>query len=155
MQIIPVTEKNLDIYHNLAQCYEAEFSPLTGKRPDSSGIFSLDTHIGENVFGYLLHIDAVPAGLAAIKRQNDEHFEMCEFYVVPAFRNNAAGKRFAHTIWKLHSGTWEIKQIDGADYATKFWRKTISQYNETPFSEERYDDAYWGSVIRQQFTVVR
>ncbi len=155
MQIIPVTDSNLHVYHNLAQCYEAEFSPLTGKKPDSSGLFALDTRIEGNVRGYLLEIDTVPAGLAAIAEKADGDFEMCEFYVVPCFRQNAAGMRFAHAIWRRHGGTWEIKQIGGADYATAFWRKTIRRYNDTPFAEERYDDPYWGNVIRQRFALGR
>jgi len=36
MQIIPVSETNLNTYYNLAQTYEAEFSPLTQKQPDPS-----------------------------------------------------------------------------------------------------------------------
>ncbi|TDA64230.1 hypothetical protein E0765_05825 [Sulfuricurvum sp. IAE1] len=152
MQIIPVTENNLPIYHNLAQCYEAEFSPLTGKKPDASGLFALDTLIGGNILGYLLYIDDTPAGLAAIARKENASFEVCEFYVVPVFRKNEAGMRFAHAIWERHNGTWEIKQISGADYATAFWRKTIERFGDTPFCEERYDDHYWGTVTRQTFT---
>ncbi len=153
MQIIPVTETNLSIYHNLAQCYEAEFSSLTGKKPDPSGLFALDTHIGGNILGYLLYLDDTPAGLAAIAQQENKRFEVCEFYVVPLFRKHEAGMRFAHAIWQRHSGTWEIKQIEGADYATAFWRKTIARYNATPFTEERYNDPYWGTVTRQTFTI--
>ncbi len=154
MQIIPVTETNLYVYHNLAQCYEAEFSPLTGKKPDASGLFALDTPIGGDVLGYLLYIDDTPAGLAAISQKEDSRFEVCEFYIVPLFRKNATGMRFAHAIWRRHSGRWEIKQIEGADYATAFWRKTIARYNDTPFSEDRYDDPYWGNVTRQRFVIV-
>lgn len=153
MNIVPISDHNLSIYHNLAQCYEAEFSPLTGKKPDRSGRFELDTQITENVLGYLLYIDETPAGLAAIKCEATCHFEVCEFYIVPYFRNKATGMDFAHTIWKRHSGTWEIKQISGADYATAFWRKAIARYDNTPFQEERYNDPYWGNVTRQTFTI--
>ncbi len=153
MHIIPITETNLPIYHNLAQCYEAEFSPLTGKKPDASGRFALDTQIEDNVLGYLLYIGDTPAGLAAIACKEENQFEMCEFYVLPLFRKNEAGMRFAHAIWERHRGTWEIKQIAGADYATAFWRKTITRYHDTRFVEECYDDPYWGIVTRQTFSI--
>lgn len=153
MNITPVTDHNLSIYHNLAQCYEAEFSPLTGKKPNASGIFELDTQISGNVIGYLLYIDETPAGLAAIKCKENSHFEVCEFYIVPYFRNSATGTQFAHTIWRRHNGIWEIKQIEGADYATAFWRKAIQRFNDTPFSEDHYNDPYWGNVIHQTFTI--
>lgn len=153
MNIIPINDHNLFIYNNLAQCYEAEFSPLTRKKPDDSGRFELDTHITENIVGYLLYIDETPAGLAAIKCEKNNHFEVCEFYIVPYFRNNATGMRFAHAIWERHHGTWEIKQIEGAGYASTFWRKTISRYNNTHYLEEKYNDPYWGSVTRQIFSI--
>ncbi len=154
MRIIPVTETNLNVYLNLAQCYEAEFSPLTGKKPDPSGMFELDTELGGDVLGFLLEIDDTPAGLAAIAKTESDRYEMCEFYVVPSFRQNGVGVRFAHTIWERHPGRWEVKQIEGADYATSFWRKTITRFGGTPFIEESYDDPYWGAVTRQRFSIV-
>ena len=153
MHIIPITETNSHIYHNLSQCYEAEFSPLTGKKPNASGIFELDTHLGDDTLGFLLQIDDTPAGIAAIRCKEGHSYEVCEFYVVPYFRKNAIGMQFAHAIWESYPGDWEIKQIQEAEYATKFWRKTIERFNETTYTEECYDDPYWGSVTRQKFTV--
>ena len=153
MKITPVTETNSHLYHNLMQSYEAEFSPITGKKPNDSGLYELDTHLGESTLGFLLIIDDNPTGIAAIHYKETQAYEMCEFYVVPYFRKNGIGIQFAHTIWKNYPGDWEIKQIQGAEYATTFWRKTIEQFNETAYTEDCYDDPYWGSVTRQRFTV--
>lgn len=153
MKIIPVTKTNSHIYHNLVQCYEAEFSPITGKKPNASGLFELDTHIRDKTLGFLLMIDNTPAGIAAIKSKEAQTYEMCEFYVIPYFRKNGIGMQFAQMIWKNYPGDWEIKQIQGAQYATAFWRKTIKCFIETEYSEECYDDPYWGIVTRQTFTV--
>ncbi len=153
MKIIPVTKTNSHIYHNLIQCYEAEFSPITLKKPNASGLFELDTHIGDNVLGFLLMIDNTPAGIAAIECKEAQAYEMCEFYVIPYFRKNGIGMEFAHMIWKNYPGGWEIKQIQGTQHATAFWRKTIKCFIETEYSEECYDDPYWGIVTRQTFTV--
>jgi hypothetical protein len=57
MKITPVTETNSHLYHNLVQSYEAEFSPITGKKPNASGLFELDTHLGDDTLGFLLMID--------------------------------------------------------------------------------------------------
>ena len=57
MKIVDVTPLNIEIYYNLTQAYEAEFSPLTKKFPDQKGKFALDTEIGGNVKGFLLYID--------------------------------------------------------------------------------------------------
>ena len=54
MEVIPVGTANRDVYNNLAQGYEAEFSAITGKKPDACGIFRLDTRIGDDVRAFLL-----------------------------------------------------------------------------------------------------
>lgn len=151
MKITPITEANSPIYHNLIQSYEAEFSPITGKKPNASGLFELDTQLGGDTIGFLLQVDNTPAGIAAIRCKKAQAYEVCEFYVVPRFRKNGIGMAFAHTIWKNNPGEWEIKQIQGAEYATAFWRNTIKSI-ETEFTEDSYDDPYWGIVTRQKFT---
>ncbi len=153
MTLVTVTQANLNIYLNLAQCYEAEFSAITLKKPNEMGIFELDTLIGEGVSGLLLMADGVPSAIAAIGIKGDERYEVCEFYVVPSFRKNSTGMKFAHMIWKKYPGAWEIKQIKGAEYASEFWRKSITAFEQTAYKEDRYEDRYWGIVTRQQFTV--
>ena len=37
MEVIPVGTANRDVYNNLAQGYEAEFSAITGKSPTPAG----------------------------------------------------------------------------------------------------------------------
>lgn len=153
MKIIPVSNNNIQTYLNLAQCYEAEFSSLTHKKPDSSGIFELDTYPGESVQCYILMIEESPAGIAAIRFDDKDSYEMCEFYVIPYFRKNGVGSSFAHMLWKMHPGKWEIKQIVGAEYATAFWCKTITKYNDTTYLQDKYLDPYWGLVTRQKFLI--
>jgi len=153
MEIIVVSETNLCIYKNLAQCYEAEFSKITGKKPDTQGIFELDTQLSDTVRGLLLMIEGIPAGIAAIALKENSSYEMCEFYVVPSFRKNSAGMNFAHGVWKMYPGAWAIKQIEGAEYASEFWRKTISRYDQTLYVEEHCLDPYWGLVTCQRFHI--
>jgi predicted acetyltransferase len=151
MEIIAVTPGNLAVYLNLAQGYEAEFSAITGKRPDAQGIFPLDTRIGNDVRGFVLSVGGVPAGLIAVRTKDDGSYEVAEFYVVPSFRKQAWGRKFAHAIWRILPGSWEIKQIAGAEYAAEFWRKAIGTFPQTEFQEDRYNDPYWGTVTRQRF----
>ncbi len=153
MEIIQVTDQNIIVYNNLAQSYEGEFSKLTEKRPDSEGMFALDTVIGGEVTGYLLYVDDSPAGLAAVRSKEPEHHEVAEFYVVPYFRKQEYGLRFAHEIWSRHAGLWEIKQIEGAEYATRFWNSVIARIDHMEYREDRYEDPYWGRVTRQRFVI--
>jgi predicted acetyltransferase len=151
VELVTVNASNLAIYLNLTQAYEAEFSPLTKKLPDDEGKFALDTPIEGNVTGYLLYIDGKPAGLAAIANESVDHYEVCDFYVVPVFRKNKAGQRFAHILFDMMPGLWQSKQIAGADNAIAFWRRAIGSYTNEVFVEDIYHDEYWGDVTRQCF----
>lgn len=153
MKIVTVGEANLVVYLNLAQSYEGEFSGITKKRPNARGLFELDTQLKEDTKGYLLYVDGIPAGLAAVAMRSPKKYEVCEFYVVPFFRNQYFGMRFAHGLWQMLPGSWEVKQISGAEYAIVFWRKAISKFAHRDFSEDRYEDPYWGWVTRQRFSI--
>lgn len=155
MKITQVTEENLSVYLQLAQCYEAEFSKITKKRPNKNGIFELDTEIGDNVKGFLLYIEESPAGFIAVLEKEREGFEICEFYIVPSFRGNSWGSEFAHAIWKNFPGKWQVKQLEDAKYATEFWHKVIASYSVAEYTEDRFHDPYWGLVTRQRFEIMK
>ncbi len=151
MMALEVDGHNREVYLNLIQCYEAEFSSITRKKPDMRGLFELDTHIGVSTKGFILYEDGLPAGIAAIRVDPENHHEVCEFYIVPCYRKQSLGKWFARYLWDQYPGTWEVKQIEGAEEAIVFWRKAISEFTLNRFEEDLYEDAYWGKVIRQTF----
>lgn len=153
MKLISVSDENYAVYLNLVQGYECEFSAITKKQPNADGLFALDTEIQDKVKGFILTIEGVPAGIAAIAEEKPREYEVCEFYIVPCFRQHAWGMRFAHEIWRLFPGKWVIKQIRGAEYASNFWRKAIQTFQQTEFEEDQIDDAYWGLVTRQRFKI--
>lgn len=146
-----VCEENMHVYLNLAQAYEAEFSRIINKRPDASGVFPLDTELGGDVNGFLLYIDDCPAGMAAIAVEQEYSYEVCEFYVLPVFRQKKAGQRFASQLFDKYLGRWVIKQVEGADHALQFWRKVIDRYTGGCYRESQFDDSQWGRVTCQTF----
>ncbi|OHU86663.1 MULTISPECIES: hypothetical protein [Pseudoalteromonas] len=151
MNIKEVSANNLATYLNLAQCYEAEFSVLTKKKPDKDGLFMLDTEIAPPTKGYIVYVDNVPAGIAAIGCQGDSNYEVYEFYIVPYFRNEKLGTQFAHGIWQMLPGHWVVKQIQGANHAINFWQSCIKSYPHKNYQEGTYQDEYWGQVNKQSF----
>ena len=153
MRIVVVDASNQSIYDNLMQSYEGEFSVITRKSPGPDGKFSLDTALGGDTLGYLLYVNELPAGLAALKCDGTDSFEICEFYVVPAWRRCAIGTQFAHALWVKHPGAWTIKQIAGAANAIQFWRSAIQRFVGGACVEDGFSDPYWGEVTRQRFCV--
>lgn len=47
-------------------------------------------------------------------------------------------------------GEWEVKQIEGVEYASLFWRKIINEYTGGNFEEDIYTDKKWGKGRRQK-----
>ncbi len=70
--------------------------------------------------GFLLYFDGVPAGLAAIADHGNSRYEVCDFYVVPVFRKNKAGQRFAHSLFSMMPGEWVSKQIEARRACYRF-----------------------------------
>lgn len=151
MQIVKVDGSNKHVYMNLAQAYEAEFSRIMAKQPNADGVFGLDTELGGKVTGYLLLVDDVPAGFTAIAEQSTASFEVCDFYIVPYFRQNKLGKKFISRLFAELGGHWQIKQVAGAEHAVRFWREVIGDYTQQQYAEDTYQDPKWGRVTRQQF----
>lgn len=151
LQIIKVENEYEKVYANLIQAYEAEFSTITLKKPGKDGLFILDTNLGPQVHGYLLYEADLPIGFIAVLLKDRPRFEVCEFYIVPSCRRLKFGEKFAHTIFDMYQGEWEVKQIAGATFAHKFWKQTISNYTKSNFEEDIFEDAYWGKVRLQKF----
>ncbi|WP_394203699.1 GNAT family N-acetyltransferase [Shewanella waksmanii] len=154
MNIVEVDNCNIHVYANLYQGYGAEFSKIIAEKPSVDGLFEIYPKLEGNVTGYLLYIDGVPAALTAIETKSPAEYEICDFYVVPYFRQNQLGKQFITQLFKRLRGSWEIKQVAGADHAVNFWRRVVSEYTDGHYIEDQYQDKKWGLVTRQRFNHV-
>ncbi|MHB1949408.1 MAG: GNAT family N-acetyltransferase [Gammaproteobacteria bacterium] len=149
-KIIPISDKNIKVYINLACSYEAEFSSLTHKMPNEFGIFEPDTMPSSPYTGYLLYYKNIPIGFCVAKI-NKEINDIAEFYIIPAMRKQKFGCGFAMSIFDRHPGKWQVREIAGADSAISFWRKVIKKFTHNEYQEAIVTDPQWGVVTRQQF----
>ncbi|MGR5165880.1 GNAT family N-acetyltransferase [Vibrio astriarenae] len=152
MNIVIVDDSNAHVYANLYQAYGAEFSRIIDDKPDENGVFEIYPQLNGTVTGYLLYIDGLPAALTAIDEKAAKEFEICDFYVLPCFRKNKVGKRFISSLFKQLGGSWEIKQVAGAEHAISFWRDVVGDYTSENYVEDVYEDHKWGTVTRQCFS---
>lgn len=150
IHIAEVGAINLDVYLNLAQAYEAEFSPITHKTPNSLGLYELDSIIGEEVKGYILHTHDHPAGLAAVSILGDGTRDLREFYIIPTMRGRGIGTLFAESIFSLHPGAWTVKQLTEAHHAIRFWQRAFAEL-KIEYKQQSLNDPYWGNVVMQSF----
>ena len=151
ISLASVTSENIHILLNLAQAYEAEFSAITKKKPNNDGVFVLDAMPQAPFLGYILYHAEIPIGFSVINVKSTPK-DIAEFYVIPAMRHQKIGMKFAHSIFSKHPGAWQVRQIQGATNAVKFWQHTISIYTNNNYEEEIVDDPYWGMVTKQNFS---
>lgn len=145
-----VNNENINILLNLAQAYEAEFSPVTKKNPQPSGLYALDTICDADHPSFLLYDSEIPIGFC-IKSFVDSRHDISEFYIVPTYRRKGIAKQFAFAIFNKYIGDWQVRQIQGADHATAFWRSIINEFTKGQYVESQVNDSYWGVVTRQLF----
>lgn len=151
MMLEAITKENASIFERLVQDYEEEFSPITGKKKGKNGMFPLDSDWRAPNQGFYWIEDEKKVGFC-IKGTCDSYSDISEFYVIPSSRGHGAGKRFAFAIFDLFPGDWQVRQIENADLAKKFWRSVIKDYSSGAFKEEIREDPHWGKVTCQRFT---
>lgn len=133
----------------MLQAYEAEFAPVTGNTPNSKGVYPLDSDL-DVTDNYLLYVGGEAAGFC-VKGEEQGRHDIMEFYVAPEYRGHKLGRRFAQSIFERHPGTWQVRQIEGADKAIAFWRQAIGEFTAGQYTESIEEDAYWGPVTMQVF----
>ncbi len=147
-----ISEKNINIYHNLTQAYEAEFSVLTGELPDESGLFRIQTIPFGPYRGYLYYVDQTPAGFMVVDIAATIR-DVAEFYIIPVMRLKGHGKILAHAVFEMYPGRWQVREIAGADHATCFRQKTIAEKTGCRYEDATVKDPVWGMVTRQRFEI--
>lgn len=151
LQLKTVDADSLSVLLHLGHAYEAEFSAITTKVPDDQGFFHLDTPPEAPYTSYLFYQGATPIGFCIVNTVSSP-MDVAEFYVIPAKRKQRIGMRYAHAIFDRHVGSWQVRQIQGADHALHFWRQVIATYSENCYKEEIVHDHDWGMVTRQTFS---
>ncbi len=151
MKIVKVEDQNKPVLLNLLQAYEAEFSTITNKDPDGNGLYPLDTPLDGEHEAYLVYIGNQLCGFA-IKGTELSCHDISEFYIIPTKRGHKLGSSFAHKVFDMYRGKWQVRQIERADKARDFWRKVIGDYTNGQYEESQIEDSYWGLVTRQVFS---
>lgn len=145
-----INESNSYIFDELAQDYEDEFSPTSGKKKNQDGKYSIDVdwHIPNQ--GYYWKEGSKIIGFSIVE-PIDGYSEIVDFYVVPAYRKKTIGKNMAFAVFNKRPGLWRVRQIPGSEAATKFWRRVISEYTNENYTESQIENPPWGLSICQQF----
>ena len=145
-----INESNSHIFDELAQDYEDEFSPTSGKKKNQEGKYSIDVDWRIPNVGYYWKEGSKIVGFSIVE-SIDGYSEIVDFYVVPAYRKKMVGKNMAFAVFNKHPGPWRVRQIPGSEAATKFWRRVIGDYTNENYTELQIENPPWGLSVCQQF----
>ncbi len=145
-----INESNSYIFDKLAQDYEDEFSPTSGKKKNQDGKYSIDVDWRTPNVGYYWKEGSKIVGFSIVE-PIDEYSKIVDFYVVPAYRKKMVGKNMAFAVFDKHPGPWRVRQIPGSEAATKFWKRVIGEYTHENYTETHIENPPWGLSVCQQF----
>lgn len=153
LHIVPITDHNRALHHNLAQIYEAEFAPITGAIPDADGRFwHHTTEAAADSFGWILYDEETPLGFTVLCYNEAHTLVVQEFFVLPHARGRRVAFTFLALLAEKFKGWWDIRQLPAAESARRFWRKWCATIDPC-YIEDVIQDEKWGTVSRQLVNV--
>src|SRR5271170_41655 len=136
------------ILANLLELYAhdfSEFQPLEMGPDGRFGYKSLPLYWSEsNRHPFLIRCDGKLAGLALVKRgseisDNQEVWDMAEFFVLRGCRRQRIGTLAAHEVWMRFPGLWEVRVMQSNPSASLFWKQAISDFIREPIQPVRIE----------------
>lgn len=150
LSIKKVSDRTWAAFYNLSQQYEAEFARITKKRPNSNGVYKYTSPKAGKYEAWIAFDRKQLIGFVVVDVRS-ERFDIAEFYIIPASRNERFGEQLATFIFDNYPGSWQVRQIMGAEYARDFWIAIIKKYTGGKYKASKVSDSEWGSVYLQRF----
>ena len=163
---------NKFIINNMYPLYLYDLGEIRNILPNSYGVFEDDNSVKtleeqiplfdiwwekkDNLFPYLITVDAKPAGFALVATPpytiDESDFMLVEMFVMRQFRGKGVGEDAIKTVFHKHLGNWMLFTTPTESNAKtiEFWRKTLSSYTKDQFIEEdKYIPEYeFGKVFK-------
>ncbi|WP_100404274.1 GNAT family N-acetyltransferase [Bacillus solitudinis] len=157
---VQLTDENQAyIIKNLYPLYLYDLSGHYGRLPNVHGVFEdgddfrtlNDQYVVQNIwwekpdvlFPYLIFVDGIPAGFVLIATQphcnKGIDYFVNEFFLIQSVRGKGIAERVANIVFDQFIGNWELftNPLEKNIVGQRFWRKTISNYTNGVFIEEK------------------
>jgi predicted acetyltransferase len=158
VQVTPAAADDRERLRALLELYVYDFSELCGLDVGDDGRFrvpTIDHYFADpRCHPFLLRADERLAGFALVQGKSrlsgDESvYDMAEFFVLRRYRRRGVGERAAQALFARFTGPWEVREREGNDGATAFWRRAIGRYTDGKFEELRLDDERWRGPVQR------
>jgi predicted acetyltransferase len=156
--VTPAAAADRDRLRALLELYVYDFSALLGLDVADDGRFrvpAIDHYwTVPRCHPFLVRVDERLAGFALVQGRSrlsgDESvYDMAEFFVLRRYRRRGVGEQAAHELFARFAGPWEVREKEGNDAATAFWRRAIGRYTDGKFEELRLDDERWRGPVQR------
>lgn len=154
IELIKVEEKDKNIISNLMQLYNYDMNQYVDIKLHEDGLFELDQYlkyywIEDTRHPYLLKYNNKIAGFALVRFNEDNRYEIAEFFVLNIYRRLGIGRYMAKEIFSTFNGNWEVRTLIKNISAQEFWRNTIKEFTNNNFEKKLIRN---GSNIAFYFT---
>ena len=137
-------EQGKEIIFNLMQLYLSELSSFEDETAKfiklDNGLYELNKYTylyweEDNRYPYILKCNNEIAGFTLVRLNENNYYEIGEFFILDNYRKLGAGKYMALEMFKKYHGKWEIRTLLKNTIAQDFWRKIIKEYTNNNFEE--------------------
>ena len=137
VEVVPALAEQEPVLANLLELYVHDFSEFLDLTLRADGRFGYPylSEYWKSSYHYpfLILVNGDLAGFVFVQRgsqiSNDENvWDMAEFFVVRGYRRRHIGTAVAHQVWRRFPGKWEVRVMDRNQKATEFWARAIQNY---------------------------
>ncbi len=148
IEVVPATREQQPVFANLFELYAHDFSEFSDLKIGVDGRFGyeqLPLYWREpNRFPFLIRANGDLAGFVLVQQGSQvsgagEIWDMAEFFVLRGYRRHGVGVRVAQDVWRMFTGSWEVRVTDKNLVARTFWQRAVSEFTgvraESAFTE--------------------
>ena len=134
-----------EIVLDLMQIYTKELSLYADETTHfvvlDNGLYDLGKYIDlyweeENRYPYILKNNDEVVGFVLVRFNEDNMYEIGEFFVKEEYRKQKAGTYMANEMFKRFHGKWEIRTLLKNKKAQEFWRKVVKDVSKNNYEEK-------------------
>lgn len=145
--VIAATIDDYPLIQNMARFYVYDLSRYCGyiskdwALPDNGlyECFDFRNYFTEQFRkAYLVKVHDEIAGFVLLNKavlNKNSDWNMGEFFILGKFQGKGIAGYVAQTIWKIHSGKWEVAVIPENKKAIGFWEKAIKAFTNNNFKK--------------------
>ncbi|WP_133137159.1 GNAT family N-acetyltransferase [Legionella rowbothamii] len=151
-QIIEATQDDLPLIQNMWLFYIYELGRYCGFNKGWECPVNLNFIPDDLTFyftnpnqAFLINVGGEVAGFILLNKKGTQlsiDWNMAEFFILAKFQGKGIGQSIAHELWKTHSGCWEVSVIPENKPALAFWRKAVSVFTKSSYTEKLMEIDY-------------